>query len=508
MREISLTLANLFHLYPTAILIDEALNICAYGSRAQRFAPALKRNRPLDQFFQIAPDLSWDSAYKLAAERTALMLVSKCRGIRLNGTLVSTDAGYLVVATPEIIDFASFANGLRIADFEWNDPLVSCMLQIALLQALRDEAVKSSRDLKLARDEINDLLVQMRRITGFISHEFQNLLSIIQLNCDRILSSGGISQNVTRAIAQVKETTMRGGRASQWLRVISGDADLLPREPLDEFFRANLSLLQTLSGPNVTISSQLMAGSATLNTSVDDLLDCLVNLVWTIAASRRGNIHTAITTSLPRGDGTEPLMAELQISIEAAPEFNGAKLLSKRYRSLLAHKPGRSSISEFAEAAGGTASYEHKGQDRGIFTLRIPCVAQLVGPGVGTRSAKFDELSPRRHLVVVEDEPAALEALVELLEFEGFALTACSDAETALAAISANPNAVLITDVVLPTMDGLALAKKATLSYPEIRVVVMSGHIPNLADYNQQWKFVQKPLNVEELITAIAQADT
>ncbi len=508
MTQVSLDENNLFMLHPTAIRIDGAMDVCAFGPLAQRYAPAMRRGSVLSDFFEIAPELNESSASTFATEQTALVLRSKSRSIHLVGTLFATEGGYLLVTKPTIADAANPVNGFQIADFAADDPLVQCLFQIVLLQGLRDEAEKNAQDLKLAWEEVGDILVQLRRITGFISHEFHNLLSIIQLNCDRVISSERTSPEVARAVGMIKETAIRGGRVSQWLRAISGDADLWQREPLDDFLRANLSLLRTLGGPNVTLSARLMAGSACLKAPVCDLLNCLVSLIGTIAKGCRGSVHADISTTLAEATASELAMAELRISIAAEQWGDGSELLISRHQSFLGNEPGRSSIAEFAEAAGGTAHYEPAEQTRGVFTLRIPCAAENVGRVEAPQANKASDLAPHRHLVIVEDEPAALEALVELLEFEGFPITACSNAEEALAAISAVPDAVLITDVVLPTMDGLTLALEATRRYPQVRVVVMSGHVPNHEHYNPRWAFMQKPLSVDELIAEIARADT
>lgn len=508
MTQVSLDENNLFMLHPTAIRIDGAMDVCAYGPLAQRYAPAMRQGSALAKYFDITPELNEGNASTFAIEQTALVLRSKSRSIHLDGTLLATQDGYLLVTKPTIADAANPVNGFQIADFAADDPLVQCLFQIVLLQGLRDEAEKNAQELKLAWEEVGDILVQLRRITGFISHEFHNLLSIIQLNCDRVISSGRTSPEVARAVGMIKETAIRGGSVSQWLRAISGDADLWQREPLDDFLRANLSLLRTLCGPNVTISSRLMAGSASLQAPVCDLLNCLVSLIGTIAKGYHGNVHADISTTLAEASASEPAMAELRISIAAEQWGDGTELLTRRHHSFLGNEPGRSSIAEFAEAAGGTADYEPAEQTRGIFTIRIPCVAKGASGVEAPRPDKAADRSPHRHLVIVEDEPAALEALVELLEFEGFPITACSNAEEALAAISAAPDSVLITDVVLPTMDGLTLALEVTRRYPQVSVVVMSGHVPNHEHYNPRWAFMQKPLSVDELIAEIAQAGT
>ncbi len=510
MKHVSLDQDSLFQLHQDAILVDSAFNVSAYGPLAQRYAPGMQRDRPFAEFFDIFPESGGNSApeftaEQFAAKRTALVLISKCRSIRLNATLVSADTGYLVIAKPAIADPANPANNFRIDDFAAGDPLIQCLLQIILLQGLRDEAEENAHELKVASEQVTDILLQMRRITGFMSHEFHNLLAIIQLNCDRIESSTTRSPEIARAIGLIKDTALRGGGVCKWLRAISGDANLWPNEPLDGFLRANLPLLQTLCGPNVSLTSCLMAGSVSIDGPVCDLLNCIVNLIRTIGTHSQGDVRADISTMLLDATPSKPALAKLQISIQAKHSCDGADLLLSRYRSFLGQTHGTSSIAQFAKAVGGSVHYEPQGQNRANFTLKIPCIAKQANLQEAHRSTKGGEVPMHPHVVVVEDEPAALEALVELLEFEGFAISACSNAEEALAAIAASPDAVLVTDVVLPDMDGLTLAQKATLSYPQVRVVIISGHVPDLANYNPQWAFLQKPFNINDLIAAILQ---
>jgi two-component system, cell cycle response regulator CpdR len=118
------------------------------------------------------------------------------------------------------------------------------------------------------------------------------------------------------------------------------------------------------------------------------------------------------------------------------------------------------------------------------------------GAAVACRSASS--------IVVVEDDSEALEDLAELLEFEGFCVIACADAEHALVALASTQDATLVTDIMLPGMDGMTLARQAELSSPDIHVVLMSGAPPPREnDHNPAWAYLQKPINVDDLIGAI-----
>jgi CheY-like chemotaxis protein/signal transduction histidine kinase len=505
MSAVSLTEDVLFRLHPTAIGVNPALTITSYGPVAGAYAPSMRTGRRLAEFFECPSQSGFADLTHLAAAGKGLVLVSRERGIRLGASVFPVDAGYLIVPRPMIADITNITEGLKITDVANDDPMVQCLLQIALLQGLRDEAERTARDLKSAWEEKREVVDQLRRITGFIAHEFSNLLSIIQLNCERALCSAMVGGDTARAIGLIRESAVRGGSVSQWLRALSGDADLSHREPLDEFLGANLPLLETLCGPEARVTARLLgAAGASLDAPMCGLLNCLVNLVRMAAASAENGIRADIATMFSEAPGGAQSMAQVRILLEADRAIDGAALLARRRQSFTGPQTARVSVREFAKSVGGTAQCEPAGGNAITISLHIPCIrATEPNRATGPATSRSAATTGGRHLIVVEDEPAALEALVELLEFEGFSVTPCANGEQALAALVGQAEPILITDVVLPTIDGLALAKAATLVNPQIRVVIMSGHIPDHEHLDQRWAVLQKPFNVDELIAAI-----
>lgn len=106
-------------------------------------------------------------------------------------------------------------------------------------------------------------------------------------------------------------------------------------------------------------------------------------------------------------------------------------------------------------------------------------------------------------LVIVEDEADARTALAELLEIEGFHVIPCADAQAALAALSSFPEAVLVTDVGLPVMNGIALGFEALRLHPTCRVIITSGYPRDHAAVLPGWEWLQKPITLDDLTAAI-----
>jgi CheY-like chemotaxis protein len=106
--------------------------------------------------------------------------------------------------------------------------------------------------------------------------------------------------------------------------------------------------------------------------------------------------------------------------------------------------------------------------------------------------------------LLVEDEPYALEALVEMLEAEGYAVTPCASGEEALVALAQEVYDVLLTDVVMPGQNGTEVAQLACTIHPSIKVILMSGYMADSAALQPGWLFLHKPMESAKLLQLIS----
>ncbi len=82
----------------------------------------------------------------------------------------------------------------------------------------------------------------------------------------------------------------------------------------------------------------------------------------------------------------------------------------------------------------------------------------------------------RPRVLCVDDEPVILQILRRLLEIQGFEAVTCGDPKAALSAFGDGYFDVVITDIHMPGMDGLALMQMLRAKQPELPVVVVTGH--------------------------------
>ncbi|WP_028311769.1 sensor histidine kinase [Derxia gummosa] len=83
--------------------------------------------------------------------------------------------------------------------------------------------------------------------------------------------------------------------------------------------------------------------------------------------------------------------------------------------------------------------------------------------------------SPLARLLIVDDEVAQMRALCDTLQDEGYATTGCTDAASALDLLRAKPFDLLLSDLMMPGMDGIALLRAALAIDPMLIVIIMTG---------------------------------
>ena len=119
------------------------------------------------------------------------------------------------------------------------------------------------------------------------------------------------------------------------------------------------------------------------------------------------------------------------------------------------------------------------------------------------------ETQARDRLLVVEDDPPLRQLIVRTLERQGFAVLEAPNGAAALELVQAGTSiALLITDVVMPHMDGFDLVSRVTQLAPQTRVLFISGEAEQSVAVRGGLKelgfaFLQKPFTRDELVQTI-----
>jgi CheY-like chemotaxis protein len=112
-------------------------------------------------------------------------------------------------------------------------------------------------------------------------------------------------------------------------------------------------------------------------------------------------------------------------------------------------------------------------------------------------------------IVIAEDEAGVREFVTRALAHDGHQVTAVEDGLQALQALTADRFDLLLTDIVMPGLDGIALALKAGSLYPDMRILLMSGYAAERQRaHNLEalvHRVVAKPFTLKEICDAVRQ---
>ncbi|MER2519170.1 MAG: response regulator [Bdellovibrionales bacterium] len=118
------------------------------------------------------------------------------------------------------------------------------------------------------------------------------------------------------------------------------------------------------------------------------------------------------------------------------------------------------------------------------------------------------EHAPR--VIVAEDNPAVREFIVRSLMGDGCVVVSVADGQQALEAMAREVFDVLVTDIVMPHVDGIELALKALRQYPDLRIVMISGYAQErMRAHNLDalvHRIIAKPFSLEEICGAVRDA--
>jgi two-component system, cell cycle response regulator CpdR len=112
-------------------------------------------------------------------------------------------------------------------------------------------------------------------------------------------------------------------------------------------------------------------------------------------------------------------------------------------------------------------------------------------------------------ILIAEDEAAVSAFVVRALGHAGHDVKAVPDGLAAVAALAAEPFDLLLTDIVMPGMDGIALALKASRDYPAMKILLMTGYsFERQRAHNLSALFhrvIEKPFTLDEICSAVAE---
>ena len=354
------------------------------------------------------------------------------------------------------------------------------------------------------------------RLAGGVAHDFNNLLTVINgysaMLIDRLTEEDPRHEMAVETL----KAGERAGELTKQLLAFSRKQVLIP-QPLNfnESLRLISSLLNRLLGEEIRLTMDLSPDLWSINGDKGQLNQVTMNLAINARdAMPTGGTVTIATRNLsvtsewqdryrlmPRGD-------YVHVSVCDTGHGMNPETLSHLFEPFFTTK-------EVGQGTGlglATAYGIVKQSDGYIFvdsTLDQGTTFHLYYPRVTATPAVAKTLPVRRRkgserLLVIEDQDSVRALIVQALKRDGYQVIEAASGEDALRKASslAEPIQALVTDVIMPHMSGLVLAERLRVTWPNIRVLFMSGYVdPTNPGFLEEpgTAFIQKPFLPDDL---------
>ena len=378
-------------------------------------------------------------------------------------------------------------------------------------------------DLSEVRDLQRQLLQAQKleavgALAGGVAHDFNNLLTSIRGSSEILVDQLEPEGRLARAARRVQRAADRGAALTSRLLAFSRRGVVQRRViDLNEVVRETEELCAHTLPEDLAQTLELADGPLHVRADENQLGQVLLNLVVNAADAMPQGGRLTVATGR---DGNGAVSLEVRDTGEGIPDAIREKIFEPFFTT---KERGRGTGLGLATAA--SIVREHGGEIRVVseaargttFTVLLPeadapdreqpAAEPEASDGVLADGASLD--APDQTILLVEDDEMARELLVEVLEEAGYSVVPTAGPEEALERARQREGDVdlLVTDVVLPGMTGLELARELRARNRRVRVLYMSGYSDQaLADrvgLGAQEAFLRKPFGNSALLDEV-----
>ncbi|MDH0647780.1 response regulator [Pseudomonas sp. GD03858] len=352
------------------------------------------------------------------------------------------------------------------------------------------------------------------QLTGGVAHDFNNLLTIIRSSLYFLQRPDLDEARRTRYFKTVVDTVERGAKLTGQLLAFARRQALSP-QVFDATARlaAMAEMLDTATGARLQVSLELPAQPCHVHADLGQLETAVINLMLNgrDAMAGQGTLYLRLQThqampglrGQPERAGPFAAISVIDTGMGIAPH-----LLERIFDPFFTTKAvghgtglGLSQVFGFAQQSGGDVQVSSVEGQGTTFTLYLPQVSTALAQAPATDAQAAAQGACRR-ILVVEDNPDVGGFIAQILRDHGYQISWAVCAEDALAqiAVAATPFDAVFSDVMMPGMGGLALARELRQSQPRLPVILTSGYSEAIAEQGHQgFAFLAKPYSAEQV---------
>ncbi len=353
------------------------------------------------------------------------------------------------------------------------------------------------------------------RLAGGLAHDFNNQLYALSGFANFVAHEPNLSTGARHDLLEIQKAADRMAGLTRQLLAFSRQQVLQPETlDLNEAVRESASMLQRLLGPSIPIQLDLTTTPVWLKVDRSQLLQVLMNL----------SINAR--DAMPRGGELLLKTGIREQQTETYSAISGTRIEAGRYGELTVTDSGTGiaardlphifepffTTKDVGQGTGlglatvlgiVTQSHGHvwaeTGQHGATFTVLLP-LSEAPAPSAGKPATQGSVADRQARILVVEDEDQVRAIVARTLEGFGYAVAQARNGKEALERIDGADGTVdaVMSDVVMPVMGGIELARHLAASRPSLPIIWMSGY-PRDSAFNdgavrEHQAFLQKPV--------------
>ncbi len=378
------------------------------------------------------------------------------------------------------------------------------------------------------------------QLAGGIAHDFNNLLTTIIAATDFCLARRPLDEATEADLLHIRRSAERGAALVRQLLAFSRRQTLQPRRILlADAIEDVASLLRRLLGHRVVLDLDLDRPGPFVRVDPVQFDQVIVNLALNARdAMPQGGTLTVRTAALtvyrPMVRGQEVIPPGRYAVVEVADSGVGIppEILPRLFEPFFTTRKdsggtglGLATVYGIVRQTGGFIAVDSKVGEGTTFRIYLPIAsgaedagvaAEPARPAVG-RAAAPAGLEPdvpapprgtRGTLLLVEDEEGVRRLTVRALENAGWRVLVAPSGDLALQLLAREPHPprIVVTDFVLPGMDGAEVVRSIRAVHPNMPVILVSGYAESAAREglpDSDLFFLAKPFTLRQLLEAI-----
>ncbi len=466
-------------------------------------ATIVEANERFGEFFQIAGSASGRAlSGLLAASDEPLFAEALQRAMHDNSAIVAVRAAHRAERLAEV----------HLRHVPETEQVALYLIDVSEQKALETRVAQSQK------------MQAIGQLAGGVAHDFNNLLTVIIGNSEFLLMRHPAGDPSFREINEIHQNALRAATLVGQLLAFSRQQTLQPRVLALRDVVGELALmLRRLLREGVEL--KLDHGSYLWPVCADEtqISNALINLVINArdAMPKGGSVTIATENEtvhhpVALGTGTMPAGDYVRIDVRDTGVGIAHDHLEKIFDPFFTTKPigqgtglGLATVYGIIKQTGGFVAVDSEVGRGTVFQIFLPRhKGEIAQPAEAERTPPRD-ITGQETVLLVEDEEAVRSFAARALKLRGYQVLEAAGGEEALELVRRHTGDIhlLITDVVMPNMDGPTLVRTIRRLRPEIAVIFMSGYAEEAFRRNDEnaavLHFLPKPFGLKQLAAKV-----